>query len=226
MRTRKSPFYRVFFSFIFILACFLVVNFAKSVSNYYENRKEQIATLSDIDANKIINERGNTISAGEVKGELDQRDEGTVSSSENFKIKQLAFGADVVVANSGDEGSLEVSDIRSESFMSNKKDEVRLIISWKTSKLAMSSVEYAKNTGQSPKIIKEDSYGFTHSVSIDGLEQSTPYVYKIKCRDRWGNEYSSEYFGIYSASRPVSVFDMISGAMNETFGWTVAGMKK
>lgn len=221
IKTIRSPFYRVIFVVIFIGISFLVTNFIKTIIYNYKSNNDKVGMLSDMEGDRIVNENANIVFGGEVKGESSQASGAVVSSSENFKIKQLSFGADIIVSNSGDEGDLEISDIRSESFMSNKKDESRLVISWKTNKMAISDVEYSKNSGKSPKTIKEESYGFTHSISLAGLEPSTPYAYKIKCTDRWGNETSSDYFGIYTASKPVSVFDLISRATNDTFGWTM-----
>ena len=56
---------------------------------------------------------------------------------------------------------------------------------------------------------------------LSGLDSGTSYVYQIKSIDQWGNSQKSKYFGIYTASKPVSVFDLISNALGETFGWAI-----
>jgi hypothetical protein len=67
----------------------------------------------------------------------------------------------------------------------------------------------------------ESSYGFNHSVVLSGLDPGTSYVYQIKSTDQWGNIQKSKKFGIYTASNPLSVFDLISNAIGETFGWAI-----
>ncbi len=142
--------------------------------------------------------------------------------SENFKIKQISIGGDVAVAASGDENaSPEILDVRSEAYLTKKQDEAKLVITWKTNKLAMSEIEYSKNNGQNPKKMKEGNYGFNHGILIPGLELGTPYIYKIKIRDRWGNEASTGYYAVYGGSKSVSVFELISQEFEKMFGWVV-----
>ena len=71
------------------------------------------------------------------------------------------------------------------------------------------------------EVLEENNYGFNHSVLLAKLDLGTTYVYQIKTKDRWGNEISSERFGIYSGSKLVSVFDLIIKAVDETFSWAI-----
>lgn len=143
-------------------------------------------------------------------------------ASENFKIKQISIGGDVAAAAGADENaSPEILDIRSEAYLAKKQDEAKLVITWKTNKPAMSEIEYSKNNGQNPKIMKEGNYGFSHGVLIPGLEPGIPYIYKIKIRDRWGNEAATGYYAVYGGSKSVSVFELISQEFEKIFGWAM-----
>ena len=105
--------------------------------------------------------------------------------------------------------------------MTRDGKQAEILISWKTNKLATSEIEYSKSDVKIPKVLEEKNYGFNHSVVLTKLDLGTTYVYRIKSRDRWGNEISSERFGIYSGSKMVSVFDLIIKAADETFSWAI-----
>jgi hypothetical protein len=187
-----------------------------AVKNFFEK--------NNIDSG-IINENDEI---GIVKGEETGSDgsnmiigDGVVLASENFTARQISLGGDVMLLANDNAVPFEITDIKSESFIASKKDEVKLVLSWKTNQMAISEVSYSKNNGQSAKTVKESSYGFTHNAVISELEQRTSYVYSIKARDRFGNAVESNYFGIFTTSKPVSVFDLISKAMGDVFGWAV-----
>jgi len=176
--------------------------------------------------------------SGAVLGESDSQNT-AVASSENFKAKQINIGGESAVAEiSGgaiaDNSVLEIYDIKSESFIDKKSQslsgtiqneensEVKLLVSWKTNKLALSQLTYSKSDGGDPKSIKEQGYGFNHTAVIPELEPRTSYTYSIKTRDQAGNEKISDYFGIYTPSIPTSVFNLITNAMDDVFGWAVS----
>lgn len=142
-----------------------------------------------------------------------------VLASENFRATNVNVGGDIIILENGENLDLEIYDIKSESFVAGKQEEVKLVVSWKTNKMALSNLEYSKNSGQNPKTVEENSYGFNHSVVLAELEPRTSYVYQIECKDRWANVIDSNFFGIYTASKPISVFDLIANALGEIFGW-------
>lgn len=145
-----------------------------------------------------------------------------LAESENYQLKSLKFGGDAALAMGAQENvPLEISDIKSESFAEKKNDTAKIILSWTTNKLATSEIEYGKNNGQSSKIFREDGYGFNHSVVISGLDQATAYVYSIKSSDHWGNTTESGYYGAYTSSKEISIFELIGKAAGEIFGWAV-----
>ncbi|OGI28931.1 MAG: hypothetical protein A2288_02365 [Candidatus Moranbacteria bacterium RIFOXYA12_FULL_44_15] len=186
---------------------------------------QRLAENSELDgASTIVNE-GDMF--GEVRGEEDvnsaaEKKSGIFSASENFKISQISFGGVALAMGDDHNLPLEISETRSESFVTGKSGKAKLIVSWKTNKLASSELAYSKNNGQNFKTIGESSYGFTHNAIISDLDPGTSYVYSIKCKDHWGVEIVSDSFGAYTVSKPASVFDLISRALNEIFGWALS----
>jgi len=144
---------------------------------------------------------------------------GVVLASENFRAQEVSVGGDVILATSDESAPLEISDMKSESFVTKKGDEAKIMITWKTNKLAVSDLEYSKGSGQTPKIISEPNYSFNHVAVLSQLEPKTSYVYSVNAKDKWANQQKTGYFGIYTSAKPVSVFDMIAKALGETFGW-------
>jgi len=147
--------------------------------------------------------------------------QGSVAASENFKINQISFGgADITLANM-DNAPLGIYDVKSEAFNSKDGKQAQLLISWKTNKLSISEIEYSKDGNSNSKILQEKFYGFNHNAVLTKLDMDTAYAYKVKSRDRWGNELASEDFRAYTGSKMISVFDLILQTLNETFGWAV-----
>ncbi|MBI2439305.1 MAG: hypothetical protein HYV45_01735 [Candidatus Moranbacteria bacterium] len=143
-------------------------------------------------------------------------------TSENFRIGEIAIGgeAEFILTEDSPE-PLVISSIRGEAFTEKTKQEVKLVLSWKTNKLAKSEIGYSKGVGQAKKTVNEDSYSLNHSIIIPGLDQASTYVYEIVARDRFGNEATSESHAIFTGSKTVSLFDLIADAIGEVFGWAV-----
>ncbi len=192
--------------------------------DFIKNSSQKFNVLKIYSQNKnitsrIINENN---PVGRVAGVSTQNKSQTkkiILASKNYKAVNVNVGGNILVLQNQENIPLKISNIRSESFVANKKNEVKLVISWRTNKLAISKLSYSKSGGQNPKVVAENSYGFIHSVILSGLAPRTSYIYQIKCQDHWANEISSSHFGIYTASSPVSVFDLISNAMGDVFGW-------
>lgn len=98
---------------------------------------------------------------------------------------------------------------------------MKLIITWKTNKLAKSDIAYGRGTTQTKKIVNESDYTTDHNLILPGLEQSATYIYTITSRDRFGNEVVSDQHAIYTGAKTVSLFDLIAGAVGDVFGWAV-----
>lgn len=143
--------------------------------------------------------------------------------SENFKIGEVAIGGEaefLLVEDTPD--PLEIASIRGEAFTEKNKQEVKLVLNWRTNKLAKSEIEYSKGVGQVKKKISEEDYSLSHSMIIPGLDQASTYVYVINASDRFGGKITSEPHAVYTGSRTVSLFDLIAGAVGDVFGWAVA----
>ena len=166
---------------------------------------------------RIINENTEAIEEAPVG----ENDDSGLLSSENYKINNINIGGNVMLLPNEENRTLQITNVKSSSFLDDKKGEAKLIVTWQTNTMAISEIEYAKNNGENPKVVKEESYGFGHSATISGLEPGKAYIYQIKCKDRWGNGDSSEYFGAFTSSKPVSIFDLIFAEMKKIFGWAM-----
>lgn len=142
--------------------------------------------------------------------------------SENYRVGDISIGGEAEFLLSEDNPEpLEISAIRGEAFTEKNKQEVKLVVNWRTNKLAQSTISYSKGVGQAKKSIEEEDYSLNHSVIIPGLDQASTYVYEITSSDRFGNEITSESHAVYTGSRTVSLFDLIANAVGEVFGWAV-----
>lgn len=168
-----------------------------------------------------INTAG-TIAEGIVLGQSDVSLPGALKS-ENYTLGQVALGGDVTIASSdaGEAGQLEVSSVRGEAFMNKDKKDVNVLITWKTSKLATATITYGKNGTDFSKTVEEDGYGHTHSIILTGLDQASAYVYTIVAKDRSENEVATDAYAVYTGTKSTSLFDLISGAVTDTFGWAM-----
>lgn len=142
--------------------------------------------------------------------------------SENFKAGEIVLLGEAQFLQ-GDEGiaPLTLEGIRGEAFTEKNKQEVKLVITWTTNKLATAEVSYAKGLGQTPKIAETDDFAYDHSLILTGLDPASTYLYTIKATDRFGNIATSEPYAVFTGARSVSLFDLIAGAIGDVFGWAV-----
>jgi len=186
--------------------------------NIPEDISEDVFLSSD-NSGRIAGEE--KIKGEETEGLDQEQNPNAIATSENFKLKEISFGGVLLASANGENLATEISDVSSEVFTTKDGKQAQILISWKTNKPVVSEIEYSKSDTRNPKKLAEKDYGFNHSVVLSKLDLATTYVYQIKARDRWGNEISSERFGIYSGSKVVSVFDLIFKAVNETFSWAI-----
>jgi LPXTG-motif cell wall-anchored protein len=147
---------------------------------------------------------------------------GTNYQSENFRVGDIAIGGEAEFLLTEDTSEpLDISTIRGEAFNEKNKQEVKLVLSWKTNKLAKSEIMYSKGVGQAEKTVSEDDYALNHSLIISGLDQASTYIYTIASQDRFGNSITSDPYAVYTGSRTVSLFDLIASAVGEVFGWAI-----
>lgn len=177
------------------------------------------SVLEDKNESTIVNEN---FSTDTISGQPSEKEpEKGMLESENYMINSMSIGGNVMMIPDDENQVLQISNIKSEAFLNDKKGEVKLVITWQTNKLAISEVEYSKRDGKDLKIAKEESYGFNHSAIIAGLEPGTSYIYRISCKDRLGNEEKSGHFGMYAPPRIVSIFSLMTTEMEKIFGWAL-----
>jgi len=142
--------------------------------------------------------------------------------SENYKVSQVKFGGNVIIEDGKSRDTkLEIYQVKSENIISQEDDEPRILISWKTNKEAISTVNYSKANGGSVVNVSEDGYGFDHTMLLKNMEFSTIYTYKIEVKDKWGNKVNTEYFSAYTGDKSESIFDLITNAVEDVFGWAM-----
>lgn len=143
--------------------------------------------------------------------------------SENYRVSQIKFGGNSAVMDNGKSRNtqLEIYQVKSENILSQEDNEPRILISWKTNKEAISKVEYAKSDGKDAAVATEEGYGFEHSMLIKNMEFSTIYTYRIESSDKWGNKVNTEYFSAYTGDKSESIFDLITNAIEDVFGWAM-----
>lgn len=142
--------------------------------------------------------------------------------SENFKAGEIVIGGELqFLMAEAEVGPLVIENIRGEAFTEKSKQEVKLVVTWTTNKLAQAAVRYSKGVGQSERSVEEEDYSYNHSVIVSGLDPASTYLYTIDAVDRYGNRAKSEPYAVFTGARTVSLFDLIAGAIGEVFGWAV-----
>lgn len=146
---------------------------------------------------------------------------GYAGESENYKIREISVGGGLVVLAAETETlPIEVYDVKTETLFSRDQKETKLLVSWKTNKPARSDVKYAKSGGDK-KTLKENSYGFSHALVLNDLEQSARYSFNVEAVDRGGNKAVSNEFVVFTGTKVESVFEMISSEIDAMFGWAL-----
>ena len=113
---------------------------------------------------------------------------------------------------------LQITDVKGETLVSKDGKQTRLLFSWKTNKLATSSVSYAKNDGPDKTTLTEAGPGFSHALILN-FEPSTRYTYSITASDSWGNTVSSEKFSAFTSTKSDNVIDLITAQFKQMFSW-------
>lgn len=171
-------------------------------------------SLASIEQSKFVE-----LAKPKVLGVSDEKSV-AAAASENYQIKEISFGGDMALANGENNDNLDVKDVHSELLMTKDQKDYRFLISWRTNKLALSEITYSK-AGASPKTLRENGYGLSHSVVLTGLEAGSAYSYVIKTTDKWGNLMTSDKYAMYTSSRALSVFDLITKEFSGMFGWAM-----
>lgn len=168
-----------------------------------------------------------------VLGEKINKDSGSVLGiseeafatlrSDNFQIKQMNFGGNIILADENNAIPLQVVDVRTESMTDNDGKENKLLIYWRTNKLSVSELNYFRSgeKEENGRKIKDNDYAFSHSLMIKNLDKGTAYNFIITAKDRWGNEIKSNRYAAYSGSKPLSIFELIVRTLEDSFSWAM-----
>lgn len=176
---------------------------------------------SDTPALVLSQDAGGEIVTGAEAEDVEQPFGDARFTSENFRVGDIAIAGEAEFLLTEDTiAPLTVSNIRGDTFSEKNSQDVSLIVSWRTNKLARSEISYSKGAGE-PRTVREAQYGFTHSLIIPDLDAGSTYVYVIRTSDRFGNTVASEAHAVYTGSREASLFDLIADAVGEIFGWAL-----
>jgi hypothetical protein len=159
--------------------------------------------------------------SGKVAGEEAASATGSIAASENFRLREISFGGVLLASADGENLPLEISDMKTKTFMSKDGTEAQALISWQTNKSAVSEITYGRIDSQLRKTMQEESFGFNHAVALAKLDLGATYVFEVTARDKWDRTVLSDKFSVYTGSKVISVFDLIVKAVNETFGWAM-----
>lgn len=170
------------------------------------------------DSSKEDEAQNNSVEEVDTKAGADEE----VMVSENFKVSQVKFGGNVVIDNGKSRDTKpEIYQVKSETIISQEDDAPRILITWKTNKETLSNVSYSKSDGKNVVNATEEGYGFEHNMLLKNMEFSTIYTYKIESVDKWGNKIATEYFSAYTGDKSESIFDLITNAVEDVFGWAM-----
>ena len=224
-KPKKRMFIRLF---LFLVIIFLISGLILLSWVFLKKKKNEILK-NNTDAKKTLTQEKENSTASISKSQQDKlsfREEKEASNqdeakSQNYRIKQIRFGGNILLADKNKDLPLEILDVKSETVTSRENGEPEFLITWKTNKEAISEIIYAKNDGSDVKRINEDGYGFEHSILLDNIDFSTIYVFRIRSKDRWGNSIATEYFSAYTGEKSASIFDLIANAIEDVFGWAM-----
>ncbi|HIE16894.1 MAG TPA: hypothetical protein EYP71_01705 [Dehalococcoidia bacterium] len=117
------------------------------------------------------------------------------------------------------------------SVVASFESDTKVVITWTTNELSIGQVEYGESTDYGSVVTSGSEFGTVHRVTLDGLESNTVYHYRVKVRDKAGNEaVSADYALITPAPKSpyVLVLEWVEwgrrteGGVVPGFGITVA----
>ena len=213
------------FSFLILIGLFFF--FGAPVVHYlwnnYEFIGEKIPVEISEDSFLFSDEPGKikVAQVGKVKGEETDNAGDSIAASENFRMKEISFGGVLLASADGENLPLEISDMKTKTFINKDGTEAQSLITWRTNKLAVSEMTYGRIDSQIKKTMQEEYFGFNHGVALAKLDLGATYTFEVKARDKWDRMILSDKFSVYTGSKVISVFDLIIKAINETFGWAM-----
>src|SRR4030042_6173666 len=143
---------------------FLIVVCANLLDQFMARHQLNLVKVNEVDDQPSSENPESGIVQGE---ENENKDE--LFRSENYQSRQLTFGGDVIVPQGMAQRELELYDIKSELLTTKDKDETKLIVFWKTTRLAKCDLKYQRTGEGKGKHIIEDKYNYSHSAVLAGL---------------------------------------------------------
>jgi len=77
------------------------------------------------------------------------------------------------------------------NVLASYESETKVLISWVTNEPSTGQVEYGKTTDYGFVVASNENLTTTHSINLSGLEPNTIYHYRVKSKDKAGNEAAS-----------------------------------
>jgi hypothetical protein len=146
---------------------------------------------------------------------------GNISQSEHYAIKSVSFlGSEIDMLGETKDTPLNITNVKGEVFVSKDGTKTKLLISWNTDKLAVSSVVYSRGDETLQDTLGEEGPGLYHTLVLN-FEPSTRYSYYITAMDRWGNKAKSEKFVLLTPSKSQSILDIINNEFDKIFIWAI-----
>lgn len=214
---------------IFVTLIFLVSGGA--FWKFYDYKKNRPTDLQTITTSVEIPKGEDHVFVNDIQGVIPNKPEketiknsnnnsNSMYTSEHYQIKDMAFGGNAILfSNSSESLPLKIENVRSEVLASKDGEDAKLLVTWKTNKLAQSEITYEKGTIK--KQLNEGGFGLSHTLVLSDLERDTRYTFFVKVKDRWGNQVLSENHNFHTGKKPVSVFGLISEQMDQIFGWAI-----
>jgi len=160
-----------------------------------------------------------TFQNGNILGEEEAVNR-NIFSSDNFRAYHISLeGGAIMFPRDEQPVAPEIQNLRSELLTTKNEKDLKFVISWKTNKPCVSSIEYKREGESKTKIFSEEKFGYVHSAQISPLNFSTTYSYQLKIKDKWGEETNSEKMAFYTGAPSVSIFDLLGSAFGDMFGW-------
>lgn len=212
---------KFFVEFCFVLIVVAMVFYVANVINLYQ--EFVLSESIELGKSYVKSDDFSTVVLGEEDKGLVQAGNSIqeqVLQSENYKTKLVTFGGNTALLPEENK-KLDIFEVHSELLTTRNQEEVKLYVSWRTNKPAISELSYGKNIEQGAKKVKEDKFGYIHSAILSPLDASSAYTYRILGRDKWGIEKQSEQFAFYTGAPNISLLDLLLGAFKDVFGWAM-----
>lgn len=213
-----------FFGILLIVVLFVVsmvliyIRKGNDQQKQIEVKKENAIDIPQDKEGVFIND--NIVAESETVSAQDST-KGFIGTSEKYRLRDVAIGGGATVLAAEIESiPVKISNVRTETLMSKDGKNIKLLVSWESNKPAKSEIRYQQGAG-AEKILEEYGFGFTHALVLNKLDQATRYTLNVEITDRQGNKDISEKLAVFTGSKPVSIFELISIQMNDIFGWAV-----